>query len=201
REAHRIAERNIAHALFHDCLDYFEDEVMLGAGRVFERKVDVWRILPPTGHRRPRQLQHLRPRLAKLHLTVEWRCADERVDRAMLGVFDGLPCAVDVVRKRARNRANLGVVDVARNQPDRLELGLAGDGEAAIECIEPHVRERTRDLQLLLGEVVDARRLLAITQSGLKKFDDAWHTKNLPRSSTSPLTPPLAGEGELPHHS
>ena len=93
----------------------------------------------------------------------------------MLGVLDRLPGAVDVVGIAASDGADLGGMDVARDQADRLELWLAGDGEAAVERVEAHLGQRLRDLQLLLGEVVDARRLLAIAQRGLEKLDDAGH--------------------------
>src|SRR6185437_9455025 len=97
------------------------------------------------------------------------------MNRALGGVFDRLPRAINIVGIAARDGADFGVVHVARDQPNRLELWLARDGEATVEGVEAHISQRPRDFELLLSEVVDARRLLAIAQGRLEELDDTRH--------------------------
>src|SRR5579859_1285157 len=97
------------------------------------------------------------------------------MDGTVGGVFDSLPGAVYVGGVAAGDGADLGVGDAAGDEADGLELRLTGDGEAAIEGVEAHVGERTGDLELLFGKVVDAGGLLAVAQGGLEELHDAGH--------------------------
>src|SRR5690348_16783005 len=75
-EANGVAEGDEAHAFGADGADDFEDEVVLGAGGVFEGEVYVGGVLAAAGNGGARHLQHFVASLAELDLAVERRGAE-----------------------------------------------------------------------------------------------------------------------------
>src|SRR6266516_4767471 len=169
-KADSIAECDIAHALFEDSFAHLQNEIVLGTRRIFQREIDVLSIGARVRHGDAGHLAHLVARLAQLHLAVQGRDADDRLDGRSGRDLDSLPRRVDITFIGASDRADLSELALRGYQPASLELARRGDGEAAIQGIEAHICQCLCDYQLLLWKVMHARRLFAVAQRRFVKF-------------------------------
>ena len=90
------------------------------------------------------------------------------MDARALGVLDGVPGGVHVLRVRAREAADDRAVHLAGDRLDGLEVPRRGDREAGLDHVHPEPRELVRDLELLLLVERDPGRLLPVAQGGVE---------------------------------
>ena len=152
-------------------LDDFAEEIELGPGGVLGGKLDVGAVAPGPAHAGHGPLDDLRGGHAQLVLAVDGRGCQEDVDPRLLGVFHGLPGAVDVLVVAPRQAADGRAGDLAGNGPDRLEIADRGDRETRLDDIDPQTREHPRHFELLDQIHARARRLLAVAQGRVEDPD------------------------------
>jgi hypothetical protein len=95
-------------------------------------------------------------------LYVEIRRSDEGVDARPLGPLHGLPSAHDILLVDAGEAGDPGPLDLRGDATDRLEVSLAGNGEARLYHVHLEAGELAGYLYLLLHGQGNARRLLAV---------------------------------------
>ena len=117
--AHRIGDVDRGGAGLDRRLDAAAQEVVLGAGGVLRRPLDVLdQVARPRDLARD-ELEHLLGRFLELELHVHGAGRDERVDAPALGVPHRFAGAVDVLLGGAREPAHDGVLDARRRSPRR----------------------------------------------------------------------------------
>ncbi len=94
------------------------------------------------------------------------------MDAAAPGEFHGFGAAVDVLRIRARQAGDHGVLGAAGDFADRLEITFGRDREAGLDDIDAHVVEHLGDFELLLEGHGGAGALFAVAQGGVE-YNDA----------------------------
>src|SRR5690606_10817892 len=74
---------------------------------------------------------------------------------------------------------------LASDRRDGLAVALRGDRKACLDDIDVQLRQLLRDLNLLLDQQVDARRLLAVPQCRVEDMDLS-HPPSAPLQTTPP---------------
>jgi hypothetical protein len=105
-------------------------------------------------------------------LEVEVAGGDERVDAGAADALEGLGGAVQVlVLGAAEGRDGRAVVDRLGDLADRLEVVVRRDREAALDDVDPQLRELLGERDLLGDVHGEAGRLLAVAQGRIKDDD------------------------------
>ena len=99
-------------------------EVGLGAPRILRRELDVVRVFARPADCLDRLLEHLVGRHPQLHLHVDRRARDERVDAHRLRGSQRVTGATDVVLVRTGERAHGAVADGLGNVVHRFEIAV-----------------------------------------------------------------------------
>ena len=99
---------------------------------------------------RDRGLEAGLARHPELDRQVQVRRGDERVDPAAACRWPATRRAVDVRRRAARERGDDGTLDGFADPPDRLGVGLRGDGEAGFDDVHAERLELPGQPDLLL---------------------------------------------------
>ena len=146
--------------LFHD----LGQEIELGAGRVFGRKLHVLQIaLGPLdagdGAAHDLFLGH-----AQLEFAMDGAGGQEHVDARPLRLLQGLPGAIDVVVVAPGQAANRRPVHLPGNHLHRLEIPWRGDGKTGLDDVHAKFLEGVGDFQLFSQVHARAGRLLAVAQ-------------------------------------
>src|SRR5207253_2095636 len=152
-------------------LDDLGHEFDIRARAVLRRELDVLGVLARVGDRRARLTLHVLARRLQLALDVNVAGRDEGVDARALRILDRVPGRVDVLLGRARQAADHGAFDLARDRLHRLEVTRRGDREPGLDHVHAQARELVGDLELLLLVERYARRLLAVAQGGVEDQD------------------------------
>ena len=153
-------------------LDDPAQEIHLAAGAVLGRPFDVVDLVARAGDVGDRGLQHLLRRHVELDPHVQRRGRDHGMDAAALGEFHRFRAAVDVLRMRARQAGDHGVLGAPGDLADRLEIAFGGDREAGLDDVDAHIVEHFGDLELFLEGHGGAGALLAVAQGGVE-YNDA----------------------------
>src|SRR5207245_4286643 len=122
-------------ALLDRGLDDLGHELDVGAASVLGGELDVVAVLLRVRDRRSRLPEHVLASGLELTLDVDVRGGDEGVDARALGVLDGVPGCVDVLRRRAREAADRGTLDSLRDRLDRLRVVGGGDRKAGLDDV------------------------------------------------------------------
>ena len=168
-------------------------EVHVRPRGVHGRELDVVRAQRHAQlHHLPGHLQHLVPGLPDLVLQMDVGGGDERVDARPLGVLDGLPAGADVALHAARQAADHGALDLAGDGLDRLEIALAGGGEAGLDHVHAQTHQLVGYLELLRPVQTDPRGLLAVAQGGIEEdYGRPW-LRRAPGCPAGPASSALA---------
>ncbi len=153
-------------------LDAAAQEVVLGAGAVLARPLDVVGVVAGAGDGRDHEPVDLLGLHLQLPLHVHRRGGDEGVDAPAPRRPDRLAAAVDVLLAGAGEAADHRVPGAHRDLVDGGEVALGGDREAGLDDVDAHGVEHLGDLELLLVGHGGAGRLLAVPQGGVE-YDDA----------------------------
>ena len=172
---HRVADRvrdvDRGRALRDRGGDHLGGEVDVGAGGVHRAELDVLDQRARVGDRGLGLAQHVLARGLQLVLDVDVARGDERVHARAVRVLDGLGGALDVRRVSAREARDDRAVHLPGDRLYSLEVPRGRDRESSLDHVDAEPRELMRDLQLLVRVEADARRLLAVTQRGVKDDD------------------------------
>ncbi len=152
-------------------LDAAAEEIVLGAGRVLGRPLDVVGVASRARHLRDHHLVDLVRLLLELVFHVHRRGGQERVDALALRRLDRLGAAVDVLEGGAREPADHRILGARRDLVDGREIALRGDRKAGLDDVDAHVVEQFGDRELLLMGHGGARALLAVAQGGVEDDD------------------------------
>src|ERR1700681_4906261 len=94
------------------------------------------------------------------------------MDATTPGKLHSLRAAVDVLRMRARQAGDHGVLGTPCDLADRLEVAFGGDRKAGLDDVDAHVVEHLGDLELFLEAHGGAGALFAVAQGGVE-YNDA----------------------------
>ncbi len=146
-------------------------ELDLGPGRIHWRELDVLAI--GLGHRNRCLCLSLDVLAVGLQLVgdVDVGGRDKGVDPRPLRVLDRIPRGIDIGLVGAREAADHRAFDRAGDRLDGFEVAGGGDRKARLDHVDAEARQLLGDLDLLLGVERDSRRLLAVTQRGVKNVD------------------------------
>ena len=146
-------------------------EIVLGAGGVLGRPLDVVGVVARARHRRDHHIEDLLRLHLELPLHVDRRGRDEGVDAAALGRLDRLAAAVDVLLAGAREASDHRILGALGDLVDGHEVAVRGDRETGLDDVDAHLVEQLGDLELLLMGHGGAGALLAVAQGGVKDDD------------------------------
>ena len=147
------------------------EEILLGAGCVFRRPLDVVGVAARARDLRDHHLEDLVRLFLELVFHVHRRGGDEGVDALALGRLDGLGAAVDVLERGAREAADHGILRALGDLVHGGEVAFRGDREAGLDDVDAHGVEELGDLELLLMRHGRAGTLLAVAQGGVEDDD------------------------------
>ena len=146
-------------------------EIVLGAGGVLGRPLDVVGVVARARHRRHHHVEDLLRLHLELPLHVDRRRRDEGVDAPALGRLDRFAAAVDVLLAGAREAADHRVLGTPGDLVDGRKVAIRGDREAGLDDVDAHIVEQLGNLELLLMGHGGARALLAVAQGGVEDDD------------------------------
>ena len=170
---HRIGNVDGSSTCLDRGLDAAAEKIVLGARAVLAAPLDIIGVFARVGHAVDHRAIDLLGLHLELELHVERAGRDEGVDALLLRGLERLGAAIDVALGGTRQAAHDRFGDLACNQAHGLEIAVRGDREAGFDDIHPHAFEHLGDPQFLVEIHRGARRLLAITQGGVKNSDTA----------------------------
>ncbi len=143
----------------------------VGAGGVLGREFNVvaQRLGVPDGA--ARLLQALLPRDAQLVFQVNVRGRQKNVDTRMRGSQQRLPGPVNVTSASTSQASNDGTPNRGGDALHGFEVAIGGDGESGFDHVHAQAVELLSQVQLFLHIHAAARRLLAVTKSGVENGD------------------------------
>ena len=140
-------------------------------GRIFAREFDVGNLRTRIGNRVACLLEHLLGRHPQFVFHVQIAGGDKDVEAWRFGVFKCLPRGVDIGLLRAIERSDRAAAHMLGDEANALDLARGGDRKASLDDVHAEALKLARNLQLLLGVQADPRRLLTVTQGGIKNLD------------------------------
>jgi hypothetical protein len=152
-------------------LDAAAEEVVLAAGAVLARPLDIVGVPPRPRHRGDHRLVDLFRLHLQLPLHVHRRGGDEGMDARALRRLDGFAGAVDVVEAGAGEAADHRFLGALGDLVDGGEVAFRGDRKAGLDDVDAHLVEELGDFELLLVGHRRARALLAVAQGGVEDND------------------------------
>ncbi len=148
--AHGVGNIDRGGARFDGGFHASAQEIRIGAAAVLGRPFHVRRVIARQRHTISYRLQH-RVRLhAQFVLHVQRAGADEGVDAATLGGFDGLRGAHDVAGRRTRQAANHRTAHLFGNRLHAFEIAWRGDWEAGFDDVHAEFGQRLGQADLFL---------------------------------------------------
>src|SRR5512142_2100015 len=113
-------------------------------------------------------LEHLLPGLVQFMGQVNIGGGNERVNAGAFRTTDRLPRPVDVSLNRPAESRYRALFDYPRNSANRLKVSRRGNRKAGLNDIHPQSLKLLRHPDLFVPVHAAPRRLLAITQRGVK---------------------------------
>ena len=152
-------------------IDTFAQEVELGARCIFCAPLDIVDEVAGLADRPADSFQHgIRPHL-QLVLHVYGAGGDESVDTRARSVVDGFAAARDVLLGRTGEAADDGVFRAAGDLADGGKVAFGRSGETGFDHVDTHVFHQCGEFEFFAMGHGGARRLLAVTQSGVEDTD------------------------------
>ena len=151
--------------------DHFGQEILLGAGAVLGGEFDVVDEAARVRDAGRGQVQHLLLAHAQLVLAMQRAGGDEQVQARLRRRLQRARRDLDVVGQAARQHAQGGVAQFARDQRGGLAIGLRAGGETGLDDVDAEFGQRARHHQFLRGRHAAAGRLFAVAQGGIEYSD------------------------------
>ena len=148
---------------------HLDEEIAIGAGGVFGRKLDVVGKRAGQAHRLAAELERLRA--ADLQLVFEMQIArrQEDVDAGAVGKLQRAGGHLDVFSLGAGERSDARLADGLRDGGDGGEVALRGHGKAGLDDVHAQIFKGVGHGELFLRGHAAAGRLLAVAQGGVEK--------------------------------
>ena len=154
--------------------DHFDQEVAIGAGRVFGREFDVVDKGAGQAHGFGRLVERLLAAHLELVLEVQIARGEEDVDARAVGKLKGACGHLDVFFFGAGQGGDARLADGLGDGGDGREVALGGHGEAGLDDVHAQIFKSVGHGELFLRGHAAAGGLLAVAQSGVEEGNVIW---------------------------
>src|SRR5712692_9279673 len=143
----------------------------IAAAGIFGGKLHFGDAPAPAAYHRGNSLEGLRARQIQLVAQVQIGSRQENMQARLGGGLQRFDGSVHITLARAGERGNAAGADFAGHTADSFKLAARGNREAGLDDVHAKLFELAGQPELFLDVHGEARRLLAVTQGGVKNTD------------------------------
>ena len=152
-------------------LQYAAQEVRIGTGCILCGELDVGDILLCVSDVMCDTLQDIILGHAQLVLHMNRTGRNKGMDARIGRVLDCIVSGIDILLHRAGQRADRGILDRVRDRRNGSGISRRCDSKTGLDDINTQVFQLTGNLNLLREVHAAARRLLTVSERGIKNLD------------------------------